>query len=113
MDVVAFLPVIFGKCASFTLNIKSMKTATGCGRNSLGHHLELMAKVKDSAERKYYLRVTAEMGWGRNVLIHQIKSQAYQRHSLSSKQHNFEKALPEHLAEQAVEQGQCLTKSTL
>jgi len=68
-----------------------------------GHHLELMAKVKDPVERKYYLRVTAEMGWSRNVLIHQIKSQAYQRHSLSSKQHNFEKALPEHLAEQANE----------
>lgn len=31
----------------------------------------------------------------------QIKSQAYERHCLTKKQHNFEKALPEHLVEQA------------
>ncbi len=68
-----------------------------------GHHLELMAKVKAPAEREYYLKATAEMGWSRNVLIHQIKSQAYQRHCLSGKQHNFEQALPVHLAEQADE----------
>lgn len=68
-----------------------------------GHHLELMAKVKDLAERSYYIKATVEMGWSRNVLVHQIKSQAYQRHQQSNKQHNFEQALPEHLAEQADE----------
>jgi predicted nuclease of restriction endonuclease-like (RecB) superfamily len=41
------------------------------------------------------------MGWSRNVLLHQVQSQAYERHRLSGKQHNFQRALPEHLAEQA------------
>ena len=68
-----------------------------------GHHLELMAKVKAREEREYYLKATIEMGWSRNVLLHQIKSDAYQRHQLANKQHNFEKALPAHLAEQADE----------
>ena len=68
-----------------------------------GHHLELMAKIKDPEEREYYLKDTGEMGWSRNVLLHQIKSDAYQRHQLANKQHNFENALPAHLAEQADE----------
>lgn len=48
-----------------------------------------------------YLKATIEMGWSRNVLIHQIKSQAYERHRVAVKQHNFRAALPVHLAEQA------------
>lgn len=66
-----------------------------------GHNLLILNKIKDQNEREYYLRATAEMGWSRNVLLHQIMAQAYERHQLSPKQNNFEKALPEHLAEQA------------
>ena len=68
-----------------------------------GQNLTIMAKVKAPDEREYYLKATAEQAWSRNVLIHQIQSQAYQRHQLASKQHNFHKALPVHLAEQADE----------
>lgn len=66
-----------------------------------GQNLSIMAKVKDRDARQYYLKATIEMGWSRNVLVHQIESQAYERHHLADKQHNFQKALPEHLAEQA------------
>lgn len=66
-----------------------------------GQNLTILSKVKDHDARHYYLKATREMGWSRNVLIHQIKSQAYERHSLPTKQHNFQRALPEHLAEQA------------
>ncbi|MDX2502970.1 MAG: PDDEXK nuclease domain-containing protein, partial [Gammaproteobacteria bacterium] len=66
-----------------------------------GQNLAIMSKVKERDARHYYLKASLEMGWSRNVLVHQIKSQAYQRHYLSKKQHNFEQALPEHLAEQA------------
>ncbi len=66
-----------------------------------GQNLAIMAKVKDRNARHYYLKSTLEMGWSRNVLVHQIESQAYERHQLADKQHNFDKALPEHLAEQA------------
>ena len=52
-------------------------------------------------EREYYLRMTAELGWSRNVLMHQIISEAYKRHKISSKQHNFKDTLPASIAEQA------------
>lgn len=67
------------------------------------HHIELLAKVKDPAARLYYLRATAQLGWSRNVLLNQIKAGAYERALKEKKTHNFELALPEHLAEQADE----------
>jgi predicted nuclease of restriction endonuclease-like (RecB) superfamily len=68
-----------------------------------GHHVELMKKLKDPAARLYYLRATAQFGWSRSVLLNQIKGQAYERAVKEKKTHNFELALPEHLAEQADE----------
>nr|WP_241567109.1 hypothetical protein [Hahella sp. KA22] len=41
----------------------------------------MMAKVKDRDARQNYLKVTIKMGWSRNVLVHQIESQTYERHS--------------------------------
>jgi predicted nuclease of restriction endonuclease-like (RecB) superfamily len=64
-------------------------------------NVTIFSKVKDTTARKYYLKATAEMGWSRNVLLNQIKANAYERHLLQHKQHNFERALPMHLAEQA------------
>lgn len=68
-----------------------------------GHHVNLIAKLTDPAARLYYLRATAQFGWSRNVLLHQIKAQAYERAVKEKKTHNFPLALPEHLAEQAEE----------
>ena len=42
------------------------------------------------------------MAWSREVLLNQIKANAYEYHQLN-KHHNFEKALPSHLTEQAME----------
>ena len=64
-------------------------------------NVTILSKVKDDSARAYYLRATAEMGWSRNVLLNQIKAKAYERQQLLPKQHNFQKALPVHLAEQA------------
>ena len=61
----------------------------------------ILSKVKDSREREYYLRMTAEIGWSRKVLLHQIETQAHKRHKISSKQHNFKDTLPHVIAEQA------------
>ena len=66
-----------------------------------GQNLAIMSKIKDIKARSYYLKATQDMGWSRNVLIHQIESNAYQRHQANSKQHNFKQAMPKHLAEQA------------
>ena len=68
-----------------------------------GHHVQLMKKLKAHAARLYYLRATAQFGWSRSVLLNQIKGQAYERAVKEKKTHNFELALPEHLAEQADE----------
>jgi predicted nuclease of restriction endonuclease-like (RecB) superfamily len=68
-----------------------------------GHHANLLSKLTDPAARLYYLRATAQFGWSRNVLLNQIKAGAYERAVTEKKNHNFELALPEHLAEQADE----------
>lgn len=64
-------------------------------------NLEIMMRVKEPEARYYYLKNTADLGWTKTVLIHQIKAQAFERHQSNNKQHNFEKVLPIHLAEQA------------
>ncbi len=68
-----------------------------------GQNLLILNKVTEPAARLYYLRATAQFGWSRNVLLNQIKAQAYDRALLEKKTHNFDLALPEHLAEQADE----------
>jgi predicted nuclease of restriction endonuclease-like (RecB) superfamily len=68
-----------------------------------GHHVNLLAKLDDPAQRLFYLKATARFGWSRNVLLNQIKAQAYERSQAEGKVHNFKLALPEHFAEQAEE----------
>ncbi|HAM38061.1 MAG: hypothetical protein A2474_02980 [Elusimicrobia bacterium RIFOXYC2_FULL_34_12] len=67
-----------------------------------GHNLMIINKISNMKEREYYIKSSRDMGWSRNVLLNQIKAGAYQL-SLRKKQHNFEKALPVHLSEQADE----------
>lgn len=68
-----------------------------------GHHVNLLSKLGDPGQRLFYLRATARFGWSRNVLLNQIKAQAYERSLAEGKAHNFALALPGHLAEQAEE----------
>ncbi|MEI6411415.1 MAG: PDDEXK nuclease domain-containing protein [Bacteroidota bacterium] len=67
------------------------------------HHLIIMSKVKTHEARLYYIDMTSKMAWSRDVLLNQIKAEAYERHLLEPKLSNFGKTLPEHLAEQANE----------
>jgi predicted nuclease of restriction endonuclease-like (RecB) superfamily len=68
-----------------------------------GHNLVIMKKVKNVHSRLYYIISSARCGWSRDVLLNQIKADAYSRHRLENKQHNFPETLPSHLAEQADE----------
>ena len=68
-----------------------------------GHNILIMQKIKNEKEKQYYLRATKEYSWSRNVLLNQIKANAFSRHKLVEKQHNFPATLPKHLAEQADE----------
>jgi predicted nuclease of restriction endonuclease-like (RecB) superfamily len=57
-----------------------------------------MAKCKDDLEREFYIRMTSKFGWSKNVLIHQIENQSYQKTLLG--QTNFNEALtPERRAQ--------------
>jgi predicted nuclease of restriction endonuclease-like (RecB) superfamily len=56
------------------------------------HNCVLLDKVKDAAERQWYIRKTIEHGWSRNVLVHQIESGLYHRQGKA--QTNFERTLP-------------------
>lgn len=77
------------------------KLQQAVGEIPWGQNLLILSKIKDNQERAYYIQATKEMGWSRNILLNQIKSNAYHRHITSPKQNNFKQALPAHLAEQA------------
>jgi predicted nuclease of restriction endonuclease-like (RecB) superfamily len=68
-----------------------------------GHHLLILNKLTDPTERVWYIRAAMRFGWTRNVLLNQIKANAYARAVTDQKSHNFTLTLPEHLAEQADE----------
>ncbi|MDD5129816.1 MAG: PDDEXK nuclease domain-containing protein [Candidatus Omnitrophica bacterium] len=68
-----------------------------------GHNILIFSRIKNKIEREYYLKSSAQMGWSRNVLLNQIKAGAYHYQKSMLKQHNFSKALPVYLNEQADE----------
>jgi len=69
------------------------------GEISWSHNLVIMSRCKDLLEREFYLRMTRKFGWSRNVLIHQIENQSYEKTLLG--QTNFDKALTPALRAQA------------
>jgi len=50
-------------------------------------------------EREFYLRMTRKFGWSKNVLIHQIENQSYEKSLLG--QPKFDQALTPGLRAQA------------
>jgi predicted nuclease of restriction endonuclease-like (RecB) superfamily len=43
------------------------------------HNLIILERCKDPMEREFYLRMTRKFGWSKNVLIHQIENQSYEK----------------------------------
>ena len=68
-----------------------------------GHNIVLLDKVADMDERKWYIKKSAENGWSRNVLVHQIESNLYQRQVLADKVTNFDHRLPSPQSELAAQ----------
>ena len=58
-----------------------------------GHNLIILRKLKDEKEIEFYVKSASKLGWSRNVLLNQIKSNAYQRRNIHSGQHNFDQTL--------------------
>ena len=68
-----------------------------------GHNVVLLDKVADKVERLWYAEQSRKNGWSRNVLVHQIESDLYQRQALAEKVSNFELRLPSPQSELAIQ----------
>lgn len=63
------------------------------------HNLIVLQCCKGPLEREFYIRMTRKFGWTKNVLIHQIENQSYEKTLLG--QTNFDKVLTPALRAQA------------
>lgn len=64
-----------------------------------GQNVLIMSQAKTVAEKEFYIEQTLRQAWTRDVLLNQIANRAFER--FGGRQHNFRKALPKHLSEQA------------
>jgi predicted nuclease of restriction endonuclease-like (RecB) superfamily len=62
-------------------------------------NLVILERCADLLEREFYIRMTRKFGWTKNILIHQIENQSYEKTLLG--QTNFDKALTPRLRAQA------------
>jgi predicted nuclease of restriction endonuclease-like (RecB) superfamily len=62
------------------------------------HNPAILERCKDALEREFYIRMTRKFGWSKNVLIHQIENQSYEKSMLS--QTNFDRELTPELRAQ-------------
>ncbi|MDP3580384.1 MAG: PDDEXK nuclease domain-containing protein, partial [Ignavibacteria bacterium] len=63
------------------------------------HNVVIMEKCKENDEREFYIKMTKECGWTKNVLVHQIENNTYKKYLVN--QTNFSKTLPEEYKHQA------------
>ena len=63
------------------------------------HNIVIMEKCKGDLPREFYLRMTRKFGWTKNVLIHQIENQSYEKTLIN--QSNFNNTLPAKIKNQA------------
>lgn len=68
-----------------------------------GQNIAIFTQVDDLEARKYYLNASAENGWSRAVLVHQIETDAYARHAIAAKTTSYREALPAPIGDQAQE----------
>jgi predicted nuclease of restriction endonuclease-like (RecB) superfamily len=66
---------------------------------SWSKNVVIMEKCKDDLEKEFYIKMTKKFGWTKNVLVHQIENQSYEKFLLG--QTNFDRTLPEKYRNQA------------
>lgn len=59
------------------------------GEISWSKNLVIMGKCKDDLQREFYIRMTRRFGWTKNVLIHQIENQTYEKTLLGQTNFDF------------------------
>ena len=57
-----------------------------------GHHQVLLDKVKEPEQRLFYIQKAVENGWSRNVMVHQLETNLYERTGKAIT--NFKNTLP-------------------
>lgn len=62
-------------------------------------NLIILQRCKDPLEREFYIRMTKKFGWTKNVLIHQVENQGYEKTLLG--QTNFDRAVTPAIRAQA------------
>ncbi|MDO4236735.1 YhcG family protein [Pseudomonas sp.] len=106
-DLQATFPGTGGFSASNLWRMKNFfETYNGSGKlaplvREVGwsHNLIILERCGDAQEREFYLRMTRKFGWSKNVLIHQIDNQSYEKSLLG--QTNFDQTLTPSLRAQA------------
>lgn len=63
------------------------------------HNLIILMNCKKDPEREFYIAMTKKFGWTKDVLIHQIENQSYEKMLLN--QTNFDKTVPAKIRNQA------------
>ena len=67
------------------------------------HNVTLMDKIKNNDISIWYAKQTAQNGWSRNVLVHQLESGLYERQACTEKIANFDRTLPPPQSELALQ----------
>lgn len=67
---------------------------------SWSKHIVILTKCKDTQQRQFYILATKKFGWTKDVLIHKIELNTYEKYILG--QTNFEHTLPESIRNQAI-----------
>ncbi|MCW9680164.1 PDDEXK nuclease domain-containing protein [Dolichospermum planctonicum UHCC 0167] len=62
------------------------------------HNIVILGKCKDDLEREFYMKMTRKFGWTKNVLIHQIENQTYEKTLLN--QTNFDQNISSEIRNQ-------------
>ncbi len=76
----------------YTLYKEKTKLAPLAQEIGWSQNIIIMEKCKDDLEREFYLKMTIQNGWSKNVLINQIEGKSYEKFLLN--QTNFENAKP-------------------
>jgi predicted nuclease of restriction endonuclease-like (RecB) superfamily len=66
---------------------------------SWSHNIVVLERCDDSLQREFYIRMIRKFGWSKNVLIHHIENQSYEKTLLG--QTNFGRTFTPQLRSQA------------
>lgn len=89
---------------NFYLSYKENKKLAQAVREiSWGQNILIFEKCKQDIEKEYYIKQTIENSWNRNVLMHHIKTNLFQRDQVELKSNNFDVSLPTELSELATD----------